>query len=81
MQHIGAQGPLFYLGHEIPGHPEIHVRFQQGAADLPQGFVNILFGQASPILKTLEDSGELICQVIEQYFNSFPAGSYRESFP
>ena len=71
---IGAQGPLLYPGHEIPGHPEIHVRFQQGAADLPQGFVNILFGQASLVLKPLENPGELVGQIIKQYFNPLPAG-------
>ena len=61
----GVQGAFLDFSHKVPGYPKVHIGFQQGTAHLPQGVVNILFGQAAFAGKPVKDAGQLVGQVLK----------------
>ena len=62
LEHVLRQRPLAYLPDERPRHPEVHVRFQQRHADLPQRRVNVALRQPALVPKPVEDSVQLFRQ-------------------
>ncbi len=76
LQDLATLGPFLDGGHEVPGHPEINVGLQQGAAHLSQGLIDVLFGQAALAGQPVKDSGEFFGQGFQNVLVSLGASSH-----
>ena len=64
-QRVAARCPLLHSRREVPGNPEVDVRFEQGEAHLAQCLVYVFVGEAPLIANAGEDRRQLVRERVE----------------
>ena len=76
-EHFRAHGLLFDALDELLHHPEMHVGFEQGDADLLERLLHILRRQLSFAAQVLENALQLFRQILEHDSRAAARGRIR----
>ena len=74
---LAANGALAHRGDELAGDAEVDVGLEECHADLAQGGVHVLFGQAAAAAEVSEDAGQALGQAFKHEASSSCEGLLR----